>query len=123
MLSNVGDMLVNAKVYFRQYGDEGRLQQLLWFVIFSSGIAFLQWSLSPQVVHFWMPHELGSFISMQTYFNILFALTAAWAVTVCIGFFKCHWPALLMLTYSKWGVFAFYFWGSVYWACIHGDCI
>ena len=112
-----------VRQYFRWYVDDGRPHKLIWFVLVSGGIAFLQWSLSPQTAHLWMPRDLGSLISGRTYFNILFVLTAVWAVTVCIGFFKCGWPALLLLTYAKWGLFAAYFWVSVYWACLRGDCI
>jgi hypothetical protein len=81
------------------------------------------WNCISAMEYLWMPRDLGSLISGRTYFNILFVLTAVWAVTVCIGFFKCGWPALLLLTYAKWGLFAAYFWVSVYWACLRGDCI
>src|SRR5262245_3831321 len=109
-----------VRQYFRWYVDDGRLHKLSWFLLATGGIAFLQWSLSPQTVHLWMPRDLGSLISERTYFNILFVLTAAWAVTGCVGFFKCGWPALLMLTYAKWGLFSVYLWISVYWACLNG---
>lgn len=112
-----------AREYIRHYVDDGRLHQLLWFLVISGGIAFLQWSLSPQIAYLWVPHDFGSLISDRAYFIVLFALSSIWAVVVGIGFLKCGWPALLMLVYAKWGLFSFYFWGLVFWACSHGDCI
>jgi len=96
---------------------------LAWFLLVSAGIAFCEWSLSPQIVPLWAPHELGFDISFGVYFSILSGLAAAWAIVVGIGFFKCGWPAFLMLIFAKWGLFPLYFWIAVLWACAHGNCI
>ena len=92
-----------------RYADEGRLQKLFWFVLISGAIALGQWSLSP------FPHNL---VSDAHYIGVLLLLAALWAVVVAVGIFKCGWPALVMLTYVKWGLHPVYLLGLLYWACV-----
>src|SRR5882724_8499708 len=100
--------------YIRSYIDEGRLRNLIWFVLASYGIAFVEWSLSPEIAPLWSP---GFRISDSLYFTILLALGFAWICVVGIGFIKCARPALLLLVGAKWGLFPFYWIGLFYWAC------
>ena len=107
--------------YIRSYDDEGRLRNLKWFVLASYGIAFAEWSLSPEIAHLWLP---GFRIPDGLYFRILLALGFAWICVVGIGFKKCAWPALLLLGGAKWGLLPFYLIGFIYWACaFQGECI
>ena len=103
----------------RRYADEGRLRKLIWFVAASATIALVEWSLSPAIGHVWLS---GLHISDGTYFSVMFALAAVWALIVVVGIFSCSWPALVMLAFVKWGLFPLYLVGMIYWACAHGSC-
>jgi hypothetical protein len=106
--------------YIRAYIDEDRLQWLIWFALISSGIAFIEWSISPAIAPLWLPSIR---ISDGAYFNILFGLAAAWICVVGAGIKKCGWPALSLLASAKWGLFPFYLIGVMSWACsVRGAC-
>jgi hypothetical protein len=113
-------MMGPVREYTRRYIDEGRWRHLIWFVLVSYGIGFSQWSLSPANAHLWFP---GIRISDGQYFAILFGLAFAWICVIGFGLKKCGWPGLLMLAGAKWGLSPFYLIGSIYWACLHGECL
>jgi hypothetical protein len=114
-------MMEQARYFIRTYIDEGRLQNLIWFILAAYGIAFLEWSLSPEIGPLWLPPVR---IADDVIFIILFALAFAWICVVGVGIRKCGWPGLLMLASVKWGLFPFFMIGFLYWACMfRGDCL
>ena len=106
--------MAQPTAWLRRYADEGRLRKLVWFFLASGAIALTEWGLSP------FPHNP---VSDGPYFGLLLPLAAAWAVVVAVGVFNCGWPALVMLTFIKWGLLPVYRLGLLYWACaVNNSC-
>jgi hypothetical protein len=82
-----------VKDYVRRFVEEGRVRELIWFLLASFGIASVQWSLTPQTV----PLLFSFRISDGMYFAVSFALALLWLGVVIAGFIKCGWAGLLML--------------------------
>jgi len=110
-----------ARAAIRRFIERRLLRPLVFFLLASFGIAFVQWSLSPEIA----PHWLRPLrISDSAAFTILFALSFLWLGVVTAGLIKCGWPGLLMLIPAKYGLLPFYLIGSIYWACaVRGGCL